>query len=273
MDEYTRANLANWNERVAGHTAPDGYESYRLLATEPGHCTDVVRFDAERLGDVNGLRLLHAQCHIGTDTLSWANLGASVTGLDFSPEAITAARSLADQMGADATFVESELYSAPANLSGQFDIVYTGVGAICWLPDIERWADTLAAFVAPGGRFYIRDTHPALLALDDERDDDAMIVAYRYFANGEPQTFENDASYRGSATISSSRTYEWPHSLASVVNALIGAGLTIERLDEHQHLDWKFFSWMESDGERFVLPAGRRDQIPLQFSILASRPS
>ncbi len=272
MDEYRRANLANWNERVAGHTATDGYESYRRLVEVPGHLTDTVVFDAERIGDVRGQSLLHSQCHIGTDTMSWANLGAKVTGLDFSPQAIAAARELATRMGVEATFVETDVFDAPNEIPGTFDLVYTSVGAICWMDDISRWAQVMAGFVRPGGRFYIRDSHPVAMALDDQRSDDALVLRYRYFATGEPQSFDEAESYLGSATLANTRIYDWPHSLGSVVTALIKAGLVIDRLDEHQHLDWQLLGSMERDGERYVLPPTQRDVAPLQFSIHAHKP-
>jgi len=184
LDRFRTANLANWDERVAGHTGPDGYNIDELV-TDPDYITAVVRFDEPTLsaavGSLTGKTLLHSQCHIGTDTMSWAKLGAQVTGIDFSPKALTAARGIADRLGIDATFVETELYDAPQNLTGEFDIVYTSVGTICWLPDLPGWAEVLAGFLRPGGTFYIRDSHPALMIYDDERDDRELVPAYPYF--------------------------------------------------------------------------------------------
>lgn len=272
LDAHRAANLANWNERVAGHMAPDGYGVDGFVA-DPDRITGVVRFDAAVLGDVADLTLLHPQCHIGTDTLSWAKLGAQVTGFDFSATAISAARDLASRLGLEANFVECELYSAPAHIEGPFDIVYTGVGAINWLPDIAEWGRIMAGFVRPGGRFYIREGHPMMSTLDDERDDRELVVAYRYFDTGEPEGWVSDESYLGSATLENTQTYEWPHPISDVVNSLIDAGLVIERLDEHQHLDWRFFHFVEETDEGFVLPEALRDRVPLQYSILATKPT
>lgn len=270
LDAHRAANLANWNERVAGHMAPDGYGVGEFVA-DPDRITGVVRFDSAVLGDVTDLTLLHPQCHIGTDTLSWAKLGARVTGFDFSPAAIGAARDLTHRLGLDATFAECELYASPDSIDGQFDIVYTGVGAINWLPDIAAWGRIMAGFVRPGGRFYIREGHPMMNALDDFRDDRELVVGYRYFDNGEPQRWVSDESYLGSATLENAETYEWPHPISDVVNSLIDAGLVIQRLDEHKHLDWRFFHFMEETDEGFVLPEDLRDRVPLQYSILATK--
>jgi len=271
MDEYLDANRRNWDDRVDGHMAPDGYAVDELV-NNPDHLTDVVRFDAERLGSVDGLRLLHSQCHIGTDTLSWGRLGATVTGFDFSPKAIEAARSIADRMPFDATFIESDVASADRNVEGPFDIVYTSVGAICWLPDLHDWAQVLAGLLAPGGRFYIRDTHPALLALDDERSDDAVVTIYPYFHEPTPMNFPDEQSYLGSATLTHRDAYEWSHPLSEIVNSLLDAGLVLDRLDEHQHLDWKMFPNMIAEGGRWYLPPEIRNRVPTQFSILAHKP-
>ena len=267
IDEYRAANLANWNERVAGHIAPDGY-NLAAFGEDPDYITDVVTFDKDVFGDVTGKTLLHSQCHIGTDTLSWARLGASVTGLDFSPDALASARDTAALAGIDATFVETELYDAPDHIDHQFDCVYTSVGAINWLPDIAAWGRIMAGFVKPGGQFYIRDGHPMLYTLDDERDDRELIVRHRYFNTGEPLRWEDSTSYAGPATIEANVMYEWIHPISSVVLALLDAGLVIDELRELDHLDWPFFTHMESaDGERYVLPDDQRDLVPLQFSI------
>lgn len=271
LDEHRAANLANWNERVAGHTANDGYGIAALVA-DPDHISDVVAFDRDAFGAVDGRTLLHSQCHIGTDTVSWAKLGAVVTGIDFSPTALAAARSLAERVGVKATFVETELYDAPQHVPEQFDCVYTSVGAINWLPDIAEWGQVMAGFVKPGGQFYIRDTHPMLSTLDDERSDELMTVTLPYFETASPLRWESDQNYAGSATLTNTINYEWNHSIAEVVMALLDAGLVLDELRELTHLDWPYFSFMEAEGERWYLPADRRLQVPLQFSIRAHKP-
>ena len=137
---------------------------------------------------------------------------------------------------------------------------------------MTTWGQILAGFLVPGGRLYLRDAHPMLGALDDERDDDQLVVSYPYFNPGEPVRWEGDESYAGTAKLTNTVNYEWPHSIAEVVTALLDAGLVIEHLREYQHLDWRSFPWMEQDGERFVLPEDRRSHLPLQFSVLAHKP-
>jgi SAM-dependent methyltransferase len=269
LDEHRAANLANWEDRVPIHLGEGGYP-VDAIATDPGRLSDVVEYDRRFVGNVAGKTLLHPQCHIGTDTLSWAKLGATVTGIDFSPSALDAARNLAARLGIEATFIESELYESPRNLRGTFDIVYTGVGAVCWLPDIGRWADVMAGFTKPGGRFYIRDGHPMLNALE-EREDDQLVVTETYFETEIPQTWDEPRTYAGEGTLANTVTYEWNHGIGEIITALVRAGFRIDHVGEHKTLDWKALPHMiEVDG-RWMLPESQRDKLPLAFSIQATR--
>src|SRR4051794_736395 len=190
MSDYRAVNRANWDDRAPAHAASAGYSIEKFVA-DPAHLSEVVRFDLPRLGDITGSRAVHLQCHIGTDTLSLARLGATVTGLDFSPRSLEQARRLAMRAGPPVRYVESDVYQAVDALGGEtFDLVYTGVGALCWLPDITRWAQTVAALLRPGGRLFIREGHPVLWAVDYERADDLMALELPYFEQAEPLVLE-----------------------------------------------------------------------------------
>src|SRR6478752_3769380 len=171
MEDYRDVNRANWDDRVAAHAASPDYAVARFT-DDPSFLSEVVSFDVPRLGDIAGLAAVHLQCHIGTDTVSLARLGARMTGLDFSAPALEQGRRLAAAVGVEVEFAESDLYGAPEALGRQrFDLVYTGIGAICWLPDIRRWARVVADLLRPGGRFFMREGHPILWAIDDVRTD------------------------------------------------------------------------------------------------------
>ncbi|MCL1599604.1 MAG: class I SAM-dependent methyltransferase [Actinomycetia bacterium] len=272
LDHNRADNLANWNDRVRVHTGPDGYD-LDGLTSDPERLTDVVAFDRTYLGDVTGLTLVHPQCHIGTDTLSWAKLGATVTGIDFSPPALTAARDLARRLHIDATFVESELYGVPDVVTEEFDVVYTGVGAVNWLPDIVGWAKVMAYLTKPGGRFYMREGHPVIWALDYERDDDLLVVSEPYFETELPGTWDEPQSYSGSGTLEHTTTHEWNHGLGEVINALILAGFRIDLVEEHRFLEWPALPIMIEEDGRFRMPKHLADRVPLMYSVLATRPA
>jgi SAM-dependent methyltransferase len=190
VNEYLETNRANWDERAPAHAASPGYHVSEFLA-DPSYLSEVVRFDRARLGDIAGLRGVHLQCHIGTDTVSLTRLGASMTGFDFSAPALAEARKLAEQTGADAAFVEGELSQAGRLLeAGSYDLVYTGVGALCWLPSIEVWAGVVTDLLKPGGRLFIREGHPMLWTMQDDRPDGLLVARYPYFEQAEPLTWE-----------------------------------------------------------------------------------
>ena len=186
VDEYMKANRANWDQRAPAHAMSPGYNVQRFI-DDPAFIGEVVRFDRVRLGDLGGLSGVHLQCHIGTDTIGLSRLGARMTGLDFSPAAIEQARILVAKSGDDVTFVESNVYDAASALGGeQFDLVFTGIGALCWLPSISRWAAAVAALLKPGGRLFIREGHPMLWSLTDARPDGLLVVDLPYFERDEP---------------------------------------------------------------------------------------
>jgi SAM-dependent methyltransferase len=175
-EDWRAINIANWESRVPVHTGPGGYD--RAAFDDPSHLSSVVRYDLPRLGRLDGLDTVHLQCHIGTDTVSLSRLGArSVVGLDFSPSALRAARALAARAEAEATFVDGDVYDAVELLGAhRFDLVYTGIGAICSLPSIRRWAEVVAGLLRPGGRLFMREGHPVLWSVSDPRPDGLLVV-------------------------------------------------------------------------------------------------
>jgi SAM-dependent methyltransferase len=235
--------------------------------------------DIREMGDVEGKTLLHLQCHFGMDTLSWARLGAKVTGLDFSPKAVAVAQELRGKAGvAGARFVEANVYDAAQALSSeQFDVVYTGIGAVCWLPKIRDWAKVVATCLKPGGTFYIREGHPVLWTLDDERTEPAYVMRYSYFEREEPLVWDDAITYTDNdegIAIENTRNYEWNHGLGEVVTALIEAGLVIEFVHEFDRCDWRALPWMEQDEDgQWKLPPGDEHRVPLTYSIRAHKPA
>lgn len=262
------ANRENWDDRVALHAEAYGLQAF----DDPDHLSDVVREDAAALAPFlpegfDGLELCHLQCHIGTDTLSFARLGARVTGVDFSAPALEAAAALATRLGLDADWVETDVLDAGAAVDAEFDLVYTSIGAITWLNDLDRWAVQVAGLLRAGGTFYIRDGHPVLYGLDETRDE--LVHRYRYFPTGQALAWDDSSTYAGDGTVAHPRTYEWPHSTSEVVNALISAGLRIVRFEEGRILPWRFAERMlEVDGG-FIWPESERDLVPCTFTIIA----
>ena len=241
MDDYLQTNRANWDDRAPAHAQSPGYAVQRLLA-DPTAVSGVVEFDLPLLGDIAGLRGVHLQCHIGTDTLSLHRLGARMTGLDFSSAALQQARSLAAQAGADIDYVESTVDGAIEALgAGGFDLVYTGIGALCWLPRIRDWAATVAGLLRPGGRLFIREGHPVLWSMADPAGPDSpLAIAYPYFEQPDPQMWDQPGTYVPTdVEFDHNVTYEWNHGLGEIITALLDAGLRITGLVEHESVPWE----------------------------------
>ena len=263
-------NRANWDERAPAHAASADYGVQRFI-DDPTALSDVVRFDRPRLGDVAGRRGVHLQCHIGTDTISLARLGARMTGLDFSPAALVEARRLAASAGADVDFVESDVYGAPDVLGREaFDLVYTGIGALIWLPDIRRWAQTVAALLRPGGRLFVREGHPMLFTID-ETVTDALVVRYPYVETVEPLVFDEDTTYvETTHLLTNTTTHEWNHGLGEVVTALLDVGMQLTMLVEHDSVPWMALPdqmRLGEDGEWRLVD--RPERLPLTYTLQA----
>lgn len=270
-EDYVGTNLAHWNSRVPHHEAGYELDAYR---TDPAHLSAVVRFDQPRLFDVRGLDGVHLQCHIGTDTLSLARLGARMTGLDFSAPALDVARRLAADTGTAIDYVEAELYDAVTALgAGRFDFVYTGIGALCWIPDIRRWARVVADLLRPGGRLFIREGHPVLWSLCDPRPDGLLVVEYPYFEIPGGTRFVETTTYVDhEGELSSPDTVAFNHGLGEIVTALLAAGLRLTMLDEHDSVPWNPLGDIMELGpdEEWRLRTGR-ERLPLTYTLQAVR--
>ena len=269
-EAQVETNRRNWDERVAGHLV--AYDA-GALADDPAALSSVVRQDAALLaphlpgGSPRGLRLAHLQCHIGTDTISWARLGARVTGIDFSAEAISAARTLAARAGVDAAFVQATVEEAATLPGDRFDVVCTSIGVLPWLPDLDAWARTVRALLAPGGVFFLRETHPLVAALDDERTD-LLVLARPYLAPPAPARYDDGFSYVGDAVLVNATTFEWQHPLSEVIGSLLRAGLGLVAFDEHDTVAWRAHPALVQEGDHWALPEGR-ERLPLEFSLVA----
>lgn len=263
--EWLAANRANWDERVPIHVGGEFYDVAGFKAGEER----LRPFELAEVGDVTGKDLLHLQCHFGIDTLSWARHGARVTGLDFSAPAVEAARKLAAELRLDAEFVEANVYDAGDALGGRtFDVVYTGLGALNWLPDIGRWADVAAALLRPGGFLYLSEFHPFTHVFGGED----LTVTYDY-AHGEPLVGDEPGTHADlSAETTHNRTYEWNHTLGAVVSAVIDAGLAVESLHEHDYTLWPRWPFLVKSGfDTYRLPEGVPN-LPLMYSLRACKP-
>jgi len=269
--EALRANQGLWDEWTRIHETSAFYD----LADFRQGGIRLQLYEVEEVGDVAGQDLLHLQCHFGIDTLSWARLGARVTGADFSAAAVELATRLAGELELDARFIRSDLYDLPDALEADFDIVYTSRGVLGWLPDIARWARVVSHFLKPGGTFYITEIHPVAQAFENEGVAPGELrLQYPYWEHPEPLAFEVAGSYADrSAAVTTPTEYGWDHSLGEIVTALIDAGLRIESLREFPWVDWQLDFLVQSEDGKWRLPPGIPGELPLSFFLLAMKPT
>ena len=235
--ESFAVNKARWDEVVPIHVASPFYRVKEFLAGED----ILLPIESAEIGDLRGKSLVHLQCHFGLDTLALARRGAKVTGLDFSPNAIAAARDLASQTGIEATFVEGNLYDAPSLIADRFDQAYVTWGAINWLPDIRGWARVVAEMLKPGGELYLLEGHPFAFTLDLQSGDKSAPLrpTFDYFHGPAPIVFDEATTYTGEDTkLAHTRTHEFTHPVGDIISALLDAGLTLTYYKEHDSLAW-----------------------------------
>jgi SAM-dependent methyltransferase len=268
MDKFLQANLDLWNEMTGITSKSDSYDMPGFLA---GRST-LKSVEIEELGDISGKSLLHLQCHFGMDTISFARLGAIVTGVDFSDKAITLAQSLSAELNIPARFICSNIYDVSDKLSEQFDIVHTSYGVLCWLPELCGWAKLIAHFLKPGGFFHIAESHPYLQVFPNEKTTTDLQVRFSYFPSSEPTKWEPEGCYADKDAQVTHPSYEWTHSLGDIINALVAAGLRIDFLHEFPFLCWDNFPFMQKGSDGLWRLPGDHDTIPLTFSLKATKP-
>ncbi|KUO05452.1 class I SAM-dependent methyltransferase [Streptomyces caeruleatus] len=272
-DEHARmmsANQANWDARTPVHLASRFYGLDQDL--DPARW--FASFEWDDLGELAGRDVLHLQCHLGTETIAFAQRGARAVGLDFSEASVAAANGIAEKAGLDVTYVRANVYDAVTALGGRrFDVVYTGKGALCYLPDLDRWADVVSRLLRPGGRLYLVEFHPLLNSLGPKPgpgEGPELLLRHDYLGGGGPVHRDATHTYTdGPAVEGATDSYEWMHGISEVVNALVRAGLTIRRLTESDELPWPRWPQMVRTASGWWrLPEPR---IPLLYGLLATR--
>jgi len=274
--QHLADNESHWDEVAELHRRSYDAEE---LADDPNRMSDIVVDDAQLMapflpnGSVDGLDMIHLQCHIGTDTLCWARLGARMTGMDLSGESLKVARDLADRAGLDIEYVQSSIHDAATVLAGRsFDVVYTSIGVLAWLDDLDEWARLIASLLRPGGIFYVRDGHPMAMAVDEHTPPGVLQLGWPYF-NAGPQAYESDMDYSSPEKVGNVCTYQWAHPLSEIIGSLLSAGLRILDFQEQQTIPWAPFPWIgySETLHAHVLPDNLRDLCPLTFSLVAQR--
>jgi SAM-dependent methyltransferase len=261
---------ANWDERTPIHVASRFYD---VGGKDPESW--FAAYEWTDLGDLTGRDVLHLQCHLGTETAAFARRGARTVGLDLSGASVAVARRLAADSGLDIEYVHANVYDAADALGGRrFDVVYTGKGALCYLPDLDRWAATVASLLNPGGRAYVVEFHPLLTSLGlvphpiDGRD---LLLRGDYLSGRGPTPHDATRTYTDGPPLTRATTsYEWAHGLGEVVTALVGAGITVQSLRESDEIPWPRWPHMVPTEKGFWRLPDSEPKIPLFYALLGT---
>jgi ubiquinone/menaquinone biosynthesis C-methylase UbiE len=260
--DFVSANQALWDVRTDIHVESDFYD---VPAFKAGNIT-LMPTELEALGDVTGKKLLHLQCHFGQDTLSWKRLGAEVTGVDFSENALEKARGYASELGLKARFIQSDILKLDEKLDEQFDIVFTSYGTIGWLPDINKWAEIIHKMLKPNGVFLIAEFHPYFSQINEKEE-----IVYDYFSADQPDEETAEYTYTDGPSHPPMKEYWWNHSLSDVVMALQNAGLSIESFQEFPYSHYKLADSMVEVGEKKFVYKNLAGRIPYMYAIEARK--
>lgn len=253
---YLQINKDAWDKRTEVHIDSKFYD---LDSFKNGKCS-LNPIELDEVGNVEGKSLLHLQCHFGQDTLSWARLGATVTGVDLSPNAIGQATILKNDLGLEATFIESDVCQFGSEHTKQYDIVYTSYGVLCWLPNLEEWANTIAKSLKTGGMFHLIEFH----TFND------LLCGYSYFPQAKPDVAE-EGTYTENCDGTKSKIVTWPHSLSEVITALIGAGLIIRGFSEYKYSPYNCFNGLDYVPNFGYQLLHKGQQVPLIYSVKAQK--
>jgi len=259
-NDYFEANRQLWNQRTMAHRDSSFYNREGFLKGE----RVLTPIELGELDDLKGKTLLHLQCHFGMDTLDLARMGAEVTGVDLSDEAIRQAKQLSDEIGTRARFICCNVYDLEAHLDETFDRVFTSYGTIGWLPDLDKWAGLIARYLKPGGQFYMAEFHPVLWMFDD----DFTRIQYSY-ENREVIITENQGTYTDRNADIKGKEYSWNHSISEVLNALIRARLKLELFNEHMFSPYSCFRNMTETTTGKWEIKGMEGKLPMVYSLKA----
>ncbi len=277
-------NRLSWNEATLAHNS---HKRDQAKFLREGGST-LHPEELALLGDIAGRRLAHLQCNSGQDSLSLARLGAVVTGVDISDEAIAFARRLSAESGIPAAFERMDVYdwlAQTAQSTERYDIAFSSYGALCWLSDLNLWARGVAGILAPGGRLVVVEFHPFAMVYDEQ-----WRLAYSYFADGQVLSWkEGIGDYvagSGEALapsgyeqgiqsfVNPQPSHEFQWGIGEIVTALLDAGLALTALREFPYSNGcKLFANMrELPGKRMIPPEGM-PSLPLMVALGARKES
>jgi SAM-dependent methyltransferase len=249
MDAVTETNRAAWEAASQKHVRE--YDDLLALAESGSSLNEVERGLLRDILD-GAPKVVHLQSGHGLEDAALVQAGAkSVVGVDYSSTAAGAAQQRADDLGLACRYIVAAVPGVPL-ADGTADLLYTGKGALIWMPDLDAWACEAARLLRPGGHLFVYEGHPAVPLWTWDEDTPGIRADRSYFA----RSHVND-------TFPARGTTEWQWTLGQVVTTVITAGLELLSLAEHPEPFWR------PGGVRAAAWDGR---LPNTYSLLARRP-
>lgn len=259
MENYIDINKNTWNTKVDIHVESEFYNNEAFLNGK----NTIPPTDLHALGNIEGKKILHLQCHFGQDTLSLARLGATVTGIDFSEKAIEVAKKMNQKLGLNATFICCDVYDTLQHITEEYDIVYASYGVIGWLPDLDRWAKVITGSLKPGGKLVFFEFHPVVWMFDN----DFTYVQYNYFKD-DPIKEEETGTYADRYAEIDNSTITWNHSISEVITALVEQNIKLTWFEEFDYSHYACFNnIVEFESNKFRIKS-LGNKIPMMYGIV-----
>lgn len=264
MNKYIKANQKNWDERTPVHISS---KRYGVASFKKGRIT-LKQLELEELGSVKGKSLLHLQCHFGLDSMSFARLGAKVTAVDFSGDAINYAKELNKELNLNVKFIQSDIFELSKKLHSKFDVVFASYGIFCWIPDVNKWLEIASSFLKKGGILYVVDDHPFHVIFDDKK---LCYSSFSSYFSDKPVRIESEGTYVDRKAKIKTHTYQWTHKLSDFINGALRVGLKLEFIHEFPFTVWERFPGLMKTKGRYYVMKDNKIKIPLLFSLKASK--
>ncbi len=257
--DWLNINKVSWNQRTKLHIDSEFYD---VTGFKKGNST-LHAIELELLGNIQNKKILHLQCHFGLDSFSLERLGAKVTAVDFSSEAIAYANDLKKEMGFASEFICDDVYSLDLRSSHTFDLIFCSYGITGWLPDLNKWAEIISKHLSKGGVFILVDFHPALWMFDD----DFQSIAYSYF-NNQAYVEKNEGSYADPNSKEEITSIWWSHSLSEITQSLVDHTMIMENFQEYDYSPFDCFKHtVEVDKNKFRIKH-LGTNIPMVYSMV-----
>lgn len=262
ISAYKKANKALWDHWAALHPSSEFYDNKSFV----NHQMALNAIELDLLHEIKDKDVLHLQCHFGQDTISLKTLGAkSITGLDFSSEAVNQARKLAEACGVQASFIQRDVLEVDPALVNSFDFVFASYGVVGWHPDAKAWMDAAFTYLKPGGKLLLVDFHPVLWILNE----DFKEVKYPYFNAGVIKE-ERNGSY-ASPEAKKMVNYTWNHSISDLVKPIVDhPERSMVYFNEYDWSPYEIFEATEKVPGHYQIK-GKEGLFPLVYAIKAEK--